>query len=194
MTAYAEEAATVVTGSSSFLTVIVSFLPMTLLIGLIVFYAHRRNAKSNGIVRPIGERSKWVAAILAFFLGGFGIHRYYLGYKKQGIMQSCSILGLIIGISCLYSSDGVVIAIPCLIYAAAMGICVLVDFVCILTDSLIPADGVPYKENKSPQVRVNTSSATDSADAIAKLAKLHEQGILTDEEFQQKKTELLTKM
>ena len=74
------------------------------------------------------------------------------------------------------------------------GIWAIIDFVCILTGSLIPIDGVPYKENQVPQVRVNNSSASDSADAIAKLAKLHEQGILSDEEFQQKKTDLLAKM
>ena len=31
-------------------------------------------------------------------------------------------------------------------------------------------------------------------EALEKLAKLHEQGILTDDEFQQKKSELLTKI
>ena len=34
----------------------------------------------------------------------------------------------------------------------------------------------------------------DYAEAIEKLAKLHEQGILTDEEFQRKKADILAKM
>lgn len=196
MTEYAEMAATTeVSSSGSIMMIIISFLPMVLwagIIGLIVFVVRKNKTEPKGIVHPIGERSKWAAAILAFFLGGFGIHRYYLGYKKQGIMQSCSILGLIIG--CLCADDVIVMAIPCLLYSAAMLIWVLVDFVCILTGSLIPIDGIPYKENQVPRVRVIDSSASDSADAIAKLAKLHEQGILSDEEFQQKKTELLAKM
>ncbi len=37
-------------------------------------------------------------------------------------------------------------------------------------------------------------SYVNSADTLEKIAKLHEQGILTDEEFQQKKTDILAKM
>ncbi|MEF3698963.1 TM2 domain-containing protein [Desulfolutivibrio sp.] len=31
--------------------------------------------------------NKVIAALLAFFLGGFGIHKFYLGYKKQGLIM-----------------------------------------------------------------------------------------------------------
>ncbi|MCE3026860.1 TM2 domain-containing protein [Salinicola sp. DM10] len=31
-------------------------------------------------------RSKWSAAILAFFLGGFGVHRFYLGQPIVGLI------------------------------------------------------------------------------------------------------------
>ncbi len=34
-----------------------------------------------------GEKSQTVALILAVFLGGLGIHRFYLGYTWQGIVQ-----------------------------------------------------------------------------------------------------------
>jgi TM2 domain-containing membrane protein YozV len=34
------------------------------------------------------------AALFAFFLGGFGAHKFYLGYKKQGIiMLATSVIG-----------------------------------------------------------------------------------------------------
>ena len=33
------------------------------------------------------QKSKIVAALLALFLGGFGGHDFYLGYKKQGIIK-----------------------------------------------------------------------------------------------------------
>ena len=195
MITYAETVAEATAVTTPFITVILSFLPAVVLVALIaVFIFYRSKNRLKKVVPPIGERSKWVGAILAFFLGGFGIHRYNLGYKKQGIMQSCSILGLIAGSVCMYDEEVFALAIPCFIYSAAMGIWALVDFVRILTGSLLPADGMPYKENQSPQVRVNNSSASDSAEAIAKLAKLHEQGILTDDEFQQKKADLLAKM
>ena len=35
----------------------------------------------------VGPKSKAVAALLAFFLGYFGAHDFYLGYKKQGIIK-----------------------------------------------------------------------------------------------------------
>ncbi len=36
----------------------------------------------------VGMESKRIAAgILALFLGGFGVHKFYLGYTKAGILQ-----------------------------------------------------------------------------------------------------------
>ena len=34
-----------------------------------------------------GQKSKVAAALLALFLGYFGAHDFYLGYKKQGIIK-----------------------------------------------------------------------------------------------------------
>ncbi|MBS1016971.1 TM2 domain-containing protein [Acetobacter persici] len=34
-----------------------------------------------------GEKSKIVACLLAIFLGSFGIHKFYLGYNKSGIIM-----------------------------------------------------------------------------------------------------------
>ncbi|GAX88348.1 conserved hypothetical protein [Lebetimonas natsushimae] len=34
-----------------------------------------------------GEKSKIVAFLLAFFLGGFGVHKFYLGCTKEGIIM-----------------------------------------------------------------------------------------------------------
>ena len=45
----------------------------------------------------VGNKSKIVAALLAFLLGTTGAHRYYLGYKKQGIIQSCGLVSFILG-------------------------------------------------------------------------------------------------
>jgi len=40
----------------------------------------------------ISSSKKIPAALLAFFLGGFGIHKFYLGYKKQGIIMLLAFL------------------------------------------------------------------------------------------------------
>lgn len=34
----------------------------------------------------VGEKSRIAAALLAFFLGGFGVHKFYLGRVGQGFL------------------------------------------------------------------------------------------------------------
>jgi len=42
------------------------------------------------------QKDKWVAGLLALFLGVFGIHKFYLGYKTEGIIML--LVSLIVGI------------------------------------------------------------------------------------------------
>ena len=63
--------------------------------------------------KPEGADKKVVAGILAILLGGFGVHKFYLGYTKEGIIQliltlACgigAIIGLIEGIIYLTKTD-----------------------------------------------------------------------------------------
>jgi len=57
---------------------------------------------------------KLIAGLLGIFLGGLGIHKFYLGYTKEGVIQlvvtivTCgiaSLVGLIEGIIYLTKSD-----------------------------------------------------------------------------------------
>jgi TM2 domain-containing membrane protein YozV len=43
------------------------------------------NSSGFGGVTPSGK-SRLAAALLAFFLGGFGVHKFYLGRVGQGIL------------------------------------------------------------------------------------------------------------
>lgn len=67
---------------------------------------------SNG--KPAGAEKKTIAGVLGILLGGLGVHKFYLGYTKEGIIQlvgslvTCgvgSIVGLIEGIIYLTKSD-----------------------------------------------------------------------------------------
>jgi TM2 domain-containing membrane protein YozV len=57
------------------------------------------DGKASGIylVAAAGGSKRIAAALLAFFLGVFGAHKFYLGYNTQGvIMLLVSVLGLIL--------------------------------------------------------------------------------------------------
>jgi TM2 domain-containing membrane protein YozV len=67
---------------------------------------------SNG--KPAGAEKKVVAGICGILLGSFGVHKFILGYSKEGIIQlifsvlTCGIggiVGLIEGIIYLTKSD-----------------------------------------------------------------------------------------
>lgn len=48
---------------------------------------------------PANDRNKYVAAVLAFFFGIFGIHRFYLGRNDTGVLMlvlSITLVGLIV--------------------------------------------------------------------------------------------------
>ena len=64
--------------------------------------------------KPVGADKKIAAGICGILLGGLGVHKFILGYTKEGIIQiviticTCgfgSILGLIEGIIYLTKSD-----------------------------------------------------------------------------------------
>ncbi|MGB0428288.1 MAG: TM2 domain-containing protein [Polaribacter sp.] len=61
------------------------------------------------------SKSHTTALLLCFFLGGIGIHRFYLGYTWQGVVQLLTFGGL--------------------------GIWSLIDFIRIVLEDLQPKDG-----------------------------------------------------
>jgi TM2 domain-containing membrane protein YozV len=75
----------------------------------------KRQAKDLRPEKTTGSKSQLVAALLCFFLGGLGIHRFYLGYTAIGVIQ--------------------------LLTAGGCGIWVLIDFIRILIGDLGPKGG-----------------------------------------------------
>ena len=146
----------------------------------------RNSVPRNGVTyrtniqggRTMATKNKLTAILLSIFTGGLGIDRFYLGYTGLGVVK--------------------------LLTMGGFGIWALIDLIMICTGSLRPADGSPWEEEvraqaapvQSAQPAYQAAPAPESSnlDALEKLAKLHEQGVLTDEEFSQKKAELLSKM
>ena len=111
-------------------------------------------------------KSKTTALILSVLVGGLGIDRFYLGYTGMGVLK--------------------------LLTAGCFGILWIIDIINIATGKLLPADGTKYEE-----MTVVTSSSQETKnvyDSLEKAAKLHEQGVLSDEEFYKLKADLLGKM
>ncbi|WP_246846942.1 TM2 domain-containing protein [Corynebacterium sp. sy039] len=71
------------------------------------------------------NKSVLIAAVLAFFLGGLGLHNFYLGYTKQGLTM---LILLLIG-SVL---TPILIGVPIVV---AVEIWAFVEFIMILTRS-----------------------------------------------------------
>lgn len=127
-------------------------------------------------------KSKTTAAVLAFFLGSFGVHRFYLGQAGLGILY----------------------LVFCWTFIPT--IIALIDFFGFL---LMSEEAFNQKYNRAwvssqsqPNNNVNTiainmgHSAGDSAslsasDEIKKLYEMKEKGIITQEEFDLKKKTLL---
>ncbi|MCS3870054.1 TM2 domain-containing membrane protein YozV [Chryseobacterium ginsenosidimutans] len=72
------------------------------------------NEKQENYNQPYRSEKKVTAGILAILIGTFGVHKFYLGYTKAGIIQlvlgivTCGlvgIIGLIEGIIYLTKSD-----------------------------------------------------------------------------------------
>ena len=122
-----------------------------------------------------------VAYLLWFFLGYFGIHRFYLGKVGSGLAQ---LLLMIIGWVTSFIFIGFFLI-------AAWFIWWLLDayfvqqYVTDFNDSI----GV-----KNSTVVVNKSvSSTDDLDKLERLHALKEKGIITEEEFEEKRSEIMGK-
>lgn len=85
-------------------------------------------------VPEVSDKKKIVAALLAFFLGGLGIHNFYLGHKKKAIIQLALYL-----VGCVLTFLLGIGAILC----SAVGIWAFVEFIMILIGKIGDAEGKP---------------------------------------------------
>lgn len=85
------------------------------------------NAYQGGYPAQVAARSKSkvVAAVLAFFLGGTGIHNFYLGNVGRGIIQ---LLMLLVGSLLAIFGIGFLLLVP-------LSIWVIIEFIMILVGS-----------------------------------------------------------
>jgi TM2 domain-containing membrane protein YozV len=115
-------------------------------------------------------KDKTIAAILAFFIGGLGAHRFYLGQTGLGFLY----------------------LLFCWTFIPAF--IALIDFICFLamsTDSFDSKYNLAYLAANSLKNNTANNSKASVSDEIAKLYELKERGIITPGEFEKKKKSLL---
>ena len=111
----------------------------------------------------ISDKDFLPTLILCFFVGMLGIHRFYAGKVGTGIAMIVTLGGL--------------------------GIWVLIDFIMICIGSFRDIDGRIIKYQRA--VIAPSSSETGIAEELEKFAELKEKGVISEEEFNKKKEELL---
>ncbi len=74
-------------------------------------------------IAAVGAKSKIAAGLLGIFLGGFGVHNFYLAYTSKAVIQLvCTIVGLVL--SCV--GIGVFLVAGISIWGLVEGILILV--------------------------------------------------------------------
>ena len=114
-------------------------------------------------------KDKTVAALLAFFLGWFGVHKFYLGETVAGVIYL------------IFS------------WTFIPGLIAFFEFIGLLITS---QESFDHKYN-SKYIQANRGgglhleSSKDKATTLKELQKLYEEGVITAEEYEQKRRKIL---
>jgi TM2 domain-containing membrane protein YozV len=71
-------------------------------------YAPQQQPSSRTAGIGSAQKEKWVAAALAVFFGTLGIHKFYLGYKTEGIIM---LLVTLLGAPCFFLGPCIMLVI-----------------------------------------------------------------------------------
>ncbi|MCM1364627.1 MAG: TM2 domain-containing protein [Faecalibacterium sp.] len=88
------------------------------------------NKKANS-VGIAGEKKKWMAVVLAILFGEFGVHDFYLGYNKRGLIK---LISLLVGAITAVFIVGFIIILAIIIW-------IIVDIIRIVTGKMTDSDG-----------------------------------------------------
>ncbi len=114
-------------------------------------------------------KNKIAAALLAFFLGGFGVHKFYLGENFGGILYLLFFWTFIPSILAFFDFLGLL----------------------LMSDQTFNAKfnpGVDYSALNGSR------SAQDVTAAMSQLKTLYDQGAITAEEYEEKRRKLLKEL
>ena len=87
---------------------------------------------------PVHTKSAFLSGLLAFTLGAFGIHNFYLGYVGKGLCQCITTVISLLFVFCL---GEMIIGLFFMIFPIAMGIWAFIEGVMIVCGTMRAADG-----------------------------------------------------
>ena len=96
-------------------------------------------------VQTESTKSRLAAALLAFFLGEFGAHRFYVGKTGSAVVQLVLGLSFFIGLICA-ALDGIELAAFFFVVGIAWSFWLFIDFIIILCGSFKDKDGLPLTD------------------------------------------------
>ncbi len=82
------------------------------------------------VSKPTSEKLKILAGVLAILVGSLGIHNFYLGYTKKGVIQ------LVVSLALSWT----------FVAPLAVGVWAIIDAVNIFTGKTTDAEGRPLKD------------------------------------------------
>lgn len=124
-------------------------------------------------------KNKTTAVLLAFFLGGFGAHHFYLNRGIRGIIYfSLTAIGMLF----IFRMD----------WITAYGIFGIVGLISIFDIiSIVSTDQKEFDKEFNPGLITETKAAFNAED-LEKLFDLKQKGAITEAEYEKKKNELLS--
>jgi len=133
-------------------------------------------------VTPAGK-NMLVAYIIWFFLGGLGIHRFYLGRMKTGVaMLALSVVGAL-----------TVLFYIGILLLMVVGVWWLAD--AYFTQAIVTQEneklGIQSSSITLHTVSTGQKSEDSALDQLSKLADLKDRGVINETEFEAKKAQLM---
>lgn len=101
--------------------------------------------QSAPLMSNLSSKSKIVAALLAFFLGSLGAHRFYVGRAGTAVLQLLMLIVgyVLIAVASIQSSTGIGAIGGVIIFI--LGLWILIDFIMILVGKFKDKNGLPLK-------------------------------------------------